>query len=83
MPVIDNTERSQFELDIDGNLAFAKYRRSGNTLSIAHVEAPPVLRGTGAAGQLMQGLVDIADANGLQIEPICPYAVAWLRKHGR
>lgn len=81
MPVIDNKEQHRFELAEDSHTAFAVYRRQGNDVAITHVEAPPELRGTGAAGRLMQGMVDILKAEGANIVPICPYAVHWLSRH--
>jgi uncharacterized protein len=79
--VTDNPERSRFELDIGGQTVFATYRRQGPVLAIRHVEAPPPLRGTGAAGRLMQGIVEIARAEGLKVAPLCGYASAWMRRH--
>ena len=58
--VVDNPERSRFELEEQGLVAFADYRLHGDRLSIPHVEAPPAQRGTGAAGRLMTGVLDIA-----------------------
>jgi uncharacterized protein len=80
-PVRDNHEQSRFELDLDGQIVFANYRRTGSTLAILHVEAPVPLRGTGAAGRLMQGIMEIARATGAKIAPHCGYASAWLRRH--
>ena len=79
--VTDNRERSRFELDVGGQLAFASYRRAGSTLLIPYVEAAPPLRGTGAADVLMRGVMDIARAEGLKVVPLCGYASAWLRRH--
>ena len=79
--VRDNSERSRYELEIDGQIVFAIYRRDGATLSILHVEAPPPLRGTGAAGRLMEGIIEIAHASGAKVVPLCGYAAAWLRRH--
>lgn len=79
--VTDNPERSRFELDIDGQIAFANYRRQGSTLVIPHVEAPPPLRGTGAADRLMRGVMEIVRAEGLKVVPLCGYAAAWIRRH--
>ena len=79
--VRDYPEKGRFELDIDGRIAFARYARQGTTLVIAHVEAPPVLRGTGAAGQLMTGVMESARAEGLKVRPLCGYAAAWIRRH--
>jgi hypothetical protein len=79
--VTDNTEKSRFELDLGGQITFATYRRDGDALVIRHVEAPPALRGKGAADKLMQGIVEIARAEGLKIVPRCSYAYSWMRRH--
>lgn len=79
--VIDNSASQRFELQLNGHTAFADYHRKGDVLHIPHVEAPPALRGTGAAGKLMQGIAEYAEKNSLRIHPICSYAAAWLEKH--
>ena len=79
--VTDNPTRSRYELDVDGQIVFANYLRQGSTLVITHVEAPRPLRGTGAAGRLMQGVMEIARRNGWRIVPVCGYAAVWIRRH--
>jgi predicted GNAT family acetyltransferase len=81
MGVIDNTAKSRFELAENDTLAFATYRHQGNIYTIPHVEAAMELRGTGAAGRLMEGIATMARAKGFKIRPTCPYAVAWFRRH--
>jgi predicted GNAT family acetyltransferase len=61
--------------------AFADYHRRGEAYVLPHVEAPPALRGTGAAGRLMQAVSDHARDHGLKLIPTCSYAVAWFRRH--
>lgn len=78
--IIDNTAQSRFELSRDGHIAYADYHLSGQVLNIDYVFAPPELRGTGAAGDLMKGIVTHARATGLKVHPICGYAVAWLKR---
>jgi predicted GNAT family acetyltransferase len=79
--VRDNEARHRFELEEDGHVAFADYRRAGAVLRIPHVEAPHALRGTGAAGRLMEGMLALIRARGEKIHPICPYAIAYLERH--
>jgi predicted GNAT family acetyltransferase len=79
--VRDNTALNRFELEVDGKIVFATYRRQDGTLAIPHVEAPPSLRGTGAAGRLMQGVMELARAQKLKVRPICSYASLWVRRH--
>ncbi len=76
----NNTAASRYELDEQGQTSFADYRLQGERLYIDHVESPPELRGTGAAGRLMKALAQDARDRGLKITPICGYAAAWLRR---
>jgi predicted GNAT family acetyltransferase len=77
----ENAARGRFELDVDGQVVFALVRRHGATLVIDHVEAPTALRGMGAAGRLMQGLMGVARREGAKVLPRCGYAAWWIRSH--
>ena len=79
--VHDNAAQSRFELVEQGHTAYADYKKDGGILHIKYVFAPDALRGTGAAGRLMAGVVASAYAEKLKIIPICGYAASWLRKH--
>ena len=79
--VIDNQAAGRYELAVDGQIVFATYRRDGGVLIIRHVEAPPPLRVTGAAGRLMHGIMTAARAENLKVRPLCSYAAAWLARH--
>ncbi|HEY4941842.1 MAG TPA: GNAT family N-acetyltransferase [Rhizomicrobium sp.] len=81
MTVSDNKDRGRFELEENGQVAFANYHRSGLHVVIPHVEAPPALRGAGTAGRLMEGIVGLARAEGFKITPTCSYAAIWFRRH--
>ncbi|MBI1326959.1 MAG: N-acetyltransferase [Alphaproteobacteria bacterium] len=79
----DHIAQHQYELHTEGAFAYAKYRKEAGTLYIDYVEAPPELRGTGAAGRLMEQVVKTAEKEGLHIVPICGYAASWLRRHNK
>ena len=81
MTVKDNHVLKRFELEEEGLIAFASYRRDGSTFVIPHVEAPPSLRGAGTAGRLMAGIVELARDEGFKIVPTCTYARLWFRRH--
>ncbi len=76
----DNAGAEQYELVLNGETVFARYRKSAGVLTILWVESPPVLRGTGAAGQLMKLVGAEARKQGWRIVPVCGYAAAWLRR---
>ena len=79
--VTDNTERQRFERIEEGKLAFADYRIRDDVMIVPHVEADPALRGRGAAGRLMDGVLAEARRRGLKVRPVCGYASAYVRRH--
>ncbi|HUO87981.1 MAG TPA: GNAT family N-acetyltransferase [Rhizomicrobium sp.] len=81
MPITDNQALHRFELEEDGQIAFANYRRDGRLVVIPHVEAAPALRGKGTASRLMEGIVERARAEGFRVKPTCSYAHAWFMRN--
>ena len=79
--VVENAATRRFELAIGDQVLFADYRREGKVLVIRYVEAPPSLRGTGASGRLMRGIMERVKAEGLTVVPLCGYAASWIRAH--
>lgn len=76
-----NTVRRRFELTVGEAVVYATFREAADTLYIDYVEAPPELRGTGAAGRLMEHIAATARHEGRKIVPICGYAASWLQRH--
>lgn len=74
-----NQAAGRFERDEGGQVVFADYRRGEGRLIVDHVEAPIALRGTGAAGRLMEEIAAYAREEDLKIIPLCSYAARWLR----
>lgn len=85
-PFRDVTDEQRFEQGFaspvgDEALVFCDYAVRGDTRALLHVEADPALRGTGAAGKFMESLAEHARAEGLKLQPVCSYAVVWMRRH--
>jgi predicted GNAT family acetyltransferase len=79
--LIDSPAAGRLEYLIDGQTVFALYRRQPGRLILDHVEAPPALRGTGAAGRFMTALAEKARTDGDKVVPLCGYAAAWFRRN--
>jgi predicted GNAT family acetyltransferase len=79
--VRDNTALSRFELDAEGAIAYANYRRVPGTVIITHTETPRALRGRGIASELVQGALELIRADGLKVVAGCGFVVDFLRKH--
>lgn len=84
MTLTNNTLQNRYEMERDGHLAYVEYRREPdhpNHLVIPYVYAPPPLRGTGVAGELMKEVMAIARAEHMRIRPLCSYAALWMQRH--
>lgn len=81
MTFTNNHDLSRFEYHVGEYFVTATYRIVGQILYIDYVEAPPVLRGTGAATKIMEEILAYARENELEIVPVCGYAASWLRRN--
>ncbi|AEI02928.1 hypothetical protein OCA5_c17900 [Afipia carboxidovorans OM5] len=79
--VRDNVELSRYEMDIGSDVAFARYRREGATVTINHVETPAALRGQGVASRLMGGILETIRHNDEKVVAACSFARAYLADH--
>ena len=79
--VIHNAAVGQFEARVEGNLCVLDYRCEGEVVYLTHVGVPPAVQNRGIAGVLTQTALEWARAEGLKVVPVCPYVVAWIRRH--
>ena len=79
--VRDNKAQSRFELDVEGALAFANYRRTPDTVIITHTETPRSLRGRGIASELVRGALELIRADRLKVVAGCGFVVDYLQKN--
>jgi len=81
LEVRHNPEANRFEAYVEGELCRAEYRLAGGVMRLVHTEVPYRLEGRGLAGQVVQGALDHARANGLTVVPVCGYVRAYMRSH--
>jgi predicted GNAT family acetyltransferase len=79
--IVNNTEASRFEVELDGHLAICDYKRQGDTLVMPHTVVPPELGGRGIAAALVAAALDWARSEGLRVRPTCSYVAAYMQRH--
>jgi len=80
--VRDNPAEFRYELLCAGEpLGFIQYWISGDRIGLVHTELLSSAKGHGVGSRLMAGaLADIRE-RGLSVTPLCPFVVAYLRRH--
>jgi len=79
--VRDNKAKGRFELDVEGGIAFAKYRVTPSAVIITHTETPRELRGRGVASELTKGALALIRADGHKVVAACGFVVDYLHRH--
>ncbi len=78
----DNPAESRYETRIGDAVAVLEYERdAGNQIALIHTEVPSALEGRGIAGKIVRFALDDARARGLEVIPVCPYVVSYLKRH--
>lgn len=79
--IVDNPTAGRFEHRDGLHLAELVYRVEGERLVLVHTGVPDELGGQGVGGELVRAAVGKARAEGLVIDPQCPFARRWLQRH--
>jgi uncharacterized protein len=81
--VVDNAEKSRFELTVDGRLVgrLDYALRARGAVALTHTEVDEAFQGRGLAGRLVRAALDSARGRGLTVIPTCPYVVDYIRRH--
>jgi uncharacterized protein len=79
--VRNNAAQNRFELDVEGGIAFANYRRTPSAVIITHTETPRALRGRGIASKLVEGALALIRADGRKVIAGCSFVADYLQKH--
>lgn len=81
MTVRDNSAENRFEMDTPAGLALIDYRRHNGIVTMTHAEVPPELNGRGLGSQLVKGALDLVRERGEKVIPVCPFIVAYVKRH--
>jgi uncharacterized protein len=79
--VRDNPARNRFELELDGDVAFASYQPSDGELTIFHTEVPLRLRERGIGSRLVEGVLEEARRRGHKVVPMCSFVRSFIDRH--
>lgn len=80
--VKDNTERKQFEYNVDGHTAWVEYiLNSSGMIFLTNTEVPKPIRGRGLSFQMIGQVLQIVEERGLKLVPLCPTVAEFIRRN--
>jgi predicted GNAT family acetyltransferase len=80
--VADSPALSRVEVFVGGGLAgFSAYVVAGGVRVFTHAEVDAAFGGQGVGSALARGALDLARADGVLVDPQCPFIRGWIDKH--
>jgi len=79
--VIRNDNRSRFELEQNGAIAFANYIPAPGVVTVTHTEVPREMREGGVGTKLVLGMLDDIRARGEKLRPLCSFVRHVIAQH--
>src|SRR5690606_239318 len=81
LELIDNKEKKQFEININGKIAFLKYILLSNKIILTHTEVPKELEGKKIGSALVRKVLENIEKRKLILIPLCPFTAAFIKRH--
>lgn len=80
--VSDASDRKRFEIAIGETVVgHVEYRRRPGVISLLHTEIDPAHNGEGLGTLLINSVLDAARAQGLAVQPYCPFVQSFIARH--
>lgn len=80
--VVDNPDRSRFEILVDGRPAgFADYVVTNGVLTLPHTVVDPAYGGRGVGSILVGEVLDVARQRDLLVRPLCSFVADYIAKN--
>lgn len=79
--IFNNREQQQFQVLVDGELAFLEYRLHEGKLVLMHTEVPERLGGKGIGTALVEYAFNHARLNHMAVKVYCPFVLKYLQRH--
>ena len=79
--LIDNTEKKQYEIHVDDDLARIEYMKAQGKIFLTHTEVPEKFEGKGIGSALVRQVLDDIRQKELALVPLCPFVAAFINRH--
>ncbi len=80
--VRDNPAELRYEILADDDLlGIIRYVKEPGTVVLVHTEIEPSLEGQGVGSRLVAGALADIRSRGLKLVPVCPFVLAYLKRH--
>jgi uncharacterized protein len=81
LELVKNEPAQRFEMDVGAAAAVIGYKQTNDKIYLIHTEVPQELEGKGVATAIIEKTLDYVEKNHLKLVPLCPFVVAYIKRH--
>lgn len=79
--VVHNMAARRFQAEVAGHRAVSEYIALPDRIIFTHTEVPRALEGKGVGSALVRAGLAYAQAQEMQVVPLCPYVAGFMARH--
>jgi len=79
--ILNNTKRSRFEVEVNGEYAFVEYQFYKEDIALMHTFVPLAARGQGVASALAKYALEAVKSQNQKLMVFCPFVAKYIRLH--
>jgi predicted GNAT family acetyltransferase len=79
--VSQNEAEHRYEMEVEGQTAFAQYNLNGSIITFTHTIVPEELEGQGIGSRLVSFALDDARNRDLKVVPMCSFVRGYIERH--
>ena len=79
--LVKNETDQRFEMVVDADTAIITYKQTHDKIYLLHTEVPPELEGKGVATAIIEKTLNYIEKDHLKLIPLCPFVVAYIKRH--
>jgi predicted GNAT family acetyltransferase len=79
--VSQNEAEHRYEMEVEGQTAFAQYNLNGSIITFTHTIVPEELEGQGIGSRLVSFALDDARQRDLKVVPMCSFVRGYIERH--
>lgn len=81
-PLIDNEDRSCYEMHIEKYIPQIEYMKSNkNEIFLTHTNVPTAIQDRGIGSYLVQKSLEDIERKKMLVVPMCPFVAAYIKKN--
>lgn len=81
LEVINDSVNQRIEVRVADQYVFIAYRRHENHITFLHTDVPVALEGHGIGSAMAHAALEYAQAENLEVVPLCPFVRGYIGKH--